>query len=61
MEVYMDHLKDYEDKLKKETDKLNRLINRALSGPIAKNEEIIEQRKKVDILIEKTKGGDIDL
>lgn len=48
----MHSIKDYEIELRNEQKKLNRLIQQVLKGPIAKNDALIEQSRKVDQLIE---------
>lgn len=50
MERNMDRLKILEEELKREREKLNLLIHKALHRPIAKNEEILAQRRIVDNL-----------
>ena len=44
---------DLNVELKREQQKLNEMIDKVMGNPIAKNEEIIEQSRKVDKLIEK--------
>ena len=55
----MENLKDIEEELEREREKLHQLINEVKHAPILKNEAIIEQSRKVDILIariQKAKG-----
>lgn len=47
----MDNFKIIEEQLKQEQRRLNILVGRALRGPIVKNQEIIDQSRKVDKLI----------
>ena len=41
----------YEKRLEREREKLGRLIDATMDEPIAMNEKILEQSKKVDALI----------
>ena len=53
----------YERKLEREREKLGRLIDAAMDEPIAMNEEVLEQSRRVDELVmrvqrEKGEGED---
>lgn len=49
----MKKLRHYEEELEIEREKLNQMISKAMSTPIAKNDALIEQSRKVDALIVK--------
>lgn len=49
---------DYERKLKREQEKLWRMIDATMNEPIAMNEEILTQSRKVDMLVERVQGGE---
>lgn len=54
----MKRSKHYERKLKREQEKLWRMIDAMLDEPIAMNEEILTQSRKVDMLVERVQGGE---
>ena len=47
----MNNLQRYEKELEREREKLGRLIDETMDIPIAENEAILEQSRKVDELI----------
>jgi hypothetical protein len=51
--IYVETLKRYEMELEIERAKLNRLFDRALTEPVIKKQELLEQGQKVDTLINK--------
>ncbi|MDP2891615.1 MAG: hypothetical protein Q8O09_00565 [Bacillota bacterium] len=53
MEVFIIKLKNHEEKLEREREKLDLLIDEVMSAPIAKNKALIKQSRKVDALIVK--------
>ena len=54
----MNKIKYYEKKLKKEQEKLWRMIDETMGEPIAMNEAILTQSRKLDILVERVQRAD---